>query len=232
VPYRELGFQGTPLKSNVDIYPCRDSICALNEWPVFIHTLQEVEFVYFERVSFGLRNFDLVFIPKDYSKPVTRISAIPITSLDNIKAWLTEIKLVYYEGPTNMNWTNIIKEVNKDRKSFANGGSWDAYFGESDGEEGGEGGEDSDDDDDSEFAESDDEDGDEDEEEDDSDDSDVSSLVSDEEDEDGEGSLDSDESEGLDWDELEKKAEREDREKAKKRGRDDDEDEARKRRKK
>ena len=225
MPYRELSFTGTPGKSNVDIFPCRDCLVAVSEWPPFIFTLKDIEMVYFERVSFGLRNFDIVFVHKDFSKVPMRISAIPTQSLDQIKAWLCELDIVFYEGPTNMNWGNILKEVNKDKKGFAEAGGWEAWFGESSGSE-----DEEEDDEDSEFDEEDD---DSDEEFEESDDSDDESLVTEDSDDESEASLDSEESEGLDWDELEEKAAKADKEKVRKRSKesDDESDRKKKRRK-
>ncbi len=51
-------------------------------------SLDEIEVAYFERIQFGLRNFDLSFVFKDYDKPVVRISAIPVESLEAVKNWL------------------------------------------------------------------------------------------------------------------------------------------------
>uniref|UniRef100_A0A914REQ4 FACT complex subunit n=1 Tax=Parascaris equorum TaxID=6256 RepID=A0A914REQ4_PAREQ len=65
-PFNELGFFGPP----------------------FVITLDEVEFVHFERVSFQLKNFDMVFIFKDYTRKVQMVQQIPMTSLDNVKEWL------------------------------------------------------------------------------------------------------------------------------------------------
>ena len=228
IPYRDLAFIGTPAKSNVDIFPCSHCLVALNEWPPFVFPLKNIEMVYFERVSFGLKNFDMVFVDKDLSKQPIRISAIPTQSLDQIKSWLCELDLVFYEGPTNMNWGNILKEVNKDRKAFAEAGGWDAWFGEGSGDEE----EEEEGDEDSEYAEDEEDESDEEvSDEDEDDDSDDESLVSEDDDHDSEVSLDSEESEGLDWDELEKKALKEDNHKEKKRSRDDSPDDRKKRRK-
>ena len=41
--------------------------------PAFILTLSEVERVHFERIEFHLRNFDMVFIFKDYKRKVATI---------------------------------------------------------------------------------------------------------------------------------------------------------------
>jgi nucleosome binding factor SPN SPT16 subunit len=51
VPYRELSFTGVPFKSNVTLIPTVNAIVSLIELPFFVLTLDEVELVYFERVS-------------------------------------------------------------------------------------------------------------------------------------------------------------------------------------
>jgi nucleosome binding factor SPN SPT16 subunit len=40
-------------------------------------SLDEIEIIHFERVQFGLKNFDMTIVYKDYEKPVSRITAIP-----------------------------------------------------------------------------------------------------------------------------------------------------------
>ena len=56
--------------------------------PPFVVILDEVELVHFERVHFQLKNFDMVFIMKDYSKKTQSIQAIPMAELDRVKDWL------------------------------------------------------------------------------------------------------------------------------------------------
>jgi nucleosome binding factor SPN SPT16 subunit len=231
IPYRELGFQGTPGKSNVDIFPCRDCLVSVSEWPPFVLTIEEVDIVYFERVSFGLRNFDMVFVYKDYSKTPARVSSIPVEALVPIKQWLGELSIPWYEGPTNMNWNNVLKEVLKDKVAFVEAGGWEGWFGEAESDE------DDEDDEDSEYSESeydeeeeegeggeDDDDEDADEDDDDEDDDDSSYANSD--DDGSDASLDSEESEGLDWEELEKRASKSDKKKAKKHRYEDDEEDS------
>ena len=60
--------------------------------PPFVVSLEDSELVHFERVSFQLKNFDMLFIFKDYSKKVAMINSIPMTMLDHVKEWL---KYVY-----------------------------------------------------------------------------------------------------------------------------------------
>mmetsp|Transcript_38800 Transcript_38800/g.153251 ORF Transcript_38800/g.153251 Transcript_38800/m.153251 type:complete len:103 (+) Transcript_38800:2943-3251(+) len=52
--------------------PTVSCIVSLVDWPPFILSLQNVELAYLERVSFSLKNFDLVFVFKVSSRPYTR----------------------------------------------------------------------------------------------------------------------------------------------------------------
>ena len=38
--------------------------------------------------QFHLKNFDMVFVFKDYKRKVEHVNAIPMTSLDSVKDWL------------------------------------------------------------------------------------------------------------------------------------------------
>ena len=86
-PYRELGFYGVPVKSNVLLLPTVHCLVNLTEQPFFVADLDDIEFVYFERVNFSIRNFDMVLIYKDLTN-FTRIGSIPSDSLEPIKQWL------------------------------------------------------------------------------------------------------------------------------------------------
>ena len=75
----------------IPIYVHKDSCDGLPpppSQPPFIITLDEVELVHFERVQFHMRNFDMVFVFKDYKRKVSMVTAIPMTQLDPIKGWL------------------------------------------------------------------------------------------------------------------------------------------------
>ena len=50
--------------------------------------LDEVELVHFERVQFHLKNFDMVFVYKDYNKKTVMINSVPMQMLDHVKDWL------------------------------------------------------------------------------------------------------------------------------------------------
>ncbi|KAL8948463.1 MAG: hypothetical protein Q9222_005351 [Ikaeria aurantiellina] len=212
IPFRELGFNGVPNRSNVFMQPTADCLVQLTEPPFTVLTLDEIEVAHLERVQFGLKNFDMVFVFKDFHRPPCHINTIPVESLEPVKEWLDSINIAYSEGPLNLNWSTIMKTITADPHAFFFEGGWSFLA-----------------------AESDDEDEDEEEEESAFEMSDEELAASEESSEDesdfdddasaDEGSGASDEeSGGEDWDELEKKAKKKDRE-----GGLEDEDSGRKR---
>jgi len=217
MPIRELGFHGVPFRSNVFIQPTTDCLIQVVEPPFMVLTLEDIEIAHLERVQFGLKNFDLVFVFKDYSRAPYHINTIPMEQIEDVKDWLDNSDILYSEGPLNLSWPTIMKTVTADPHQFFQDGGWSFLQQESD-DEGGSDEEDEEsafeiDDDDLDAAS-----------ESSEEDSDYGSNVSDEDDED-EAEL-SDEDEGEDWDEMEQKAKKRDRESGL-----DDEDRGRKKRK-
>jgi nucleosome binding factor SPN SPT16 subunit len=224
IPYRSLAFTGAPRSAAVTLLPTVNCIIDVIDWPPFVLNLQDVEIAHFERVEMQLRNFDLVFVFKNFqedpgniAKPVKdmwmRISAIEIEDLVPIKKYLDEQEIKYYEGPMSLQWNNVLKSVRSDFEAFYDDGAWQFLSNEA-GDGDGEEEEDSlegdeefevpedlseedveSDEDSSEYSESDAS-------------GDVRAELEGDSDE-GEEDLSSDE-EGLDWDEQERKAKAED----------------------
>ncbi|KAI5286998.1 FACT complex subunit spt16 [Ascosphaera aggregata] len=201
IPFREIGFMGVPNRSNVLIQPTTDAIVQLTEPPFLVITLSEIEVAHLERVQFGLKNFDLVFVFKDFHRSPVHINTIPVESLDAVKDWLDSVDIAFSEGPLNLNWGAIMKTVTSDPHGFFQDGGWSFLTGDSDSEGSG------DDDEDSAFEVSESELNatDESSEE----DSDFDDDASADESEDYSGEDESDE--GEDWDALEEKAKKQDR---------------------
>lgn len=88
IPFRELGFNGVPFRSNVVLTPTANCLIHVSEQPFTVITLAEIELVHIERVQFGLKNFDMVFVMSDFKKPPVHINNIPVAHLDNVKEWL------------------------------------------------------------------------------------------------------------------------------------------------
>ena len=198
VPYRELAFQGVPHKESVTVTPSVGCLVSLMDPPFFVLSLDDVELVNIERVGFGLKNFDLTVVFKDFAREVHRIDAIPTTSLESIKEWLNQMQIKYYESKMNLAWKPILKTIVDDPEKFLEEGGWEFLN-----MEGGSDDEDESEDESEGFVPSEDE---------ESEEGSGSDFDEDEE-EDSEEEPEDDYEEGMDWDELEDEARRDDAEK-------------------
>nr|POE90015.1 fact complex subunit spt16 [Quercus suber] len=162
-------------------------------------------------VQFGLKNFDMVIVYKDFTRAPSHINTIPVEALDNVKDWLDSVDIPFTEGPLNLNWATIMKTVIADPHTFFKDGGWSFLSTDSDSED------DEDEEEESAFEVSEDELASEESSEDESEFDDDASADASEEDP-------SDDEDADDWDEMEKKAARKDREG----GLNDDDDERKK----
>eukprot|EP00112_Aurelia_sp_Birch-Aquarium-sp1_P005971 Seg1670.1 transcript_id=Seg1670.1/GoldUCD/mRNA.D3Y31 product="FACT complex subunit SPT16" protein_id=Seg1670.1/GoldUCD/D3Y31 len=206
IPYRELGFMGAPFRSTVWLQPTTHCVVNLTEQPHFVITLDEIELVHFERVQFNMKNFDMVYIFKDYSRKPVMVSAVAMASLDSVKEWFNSCNIKYTEGIQSLNWSKIMKTINENPEDFFENGGWSFLEPDSSDEEGaGESEEESD------YRPSGASDAAEGSEDYDSEE-DYSSEGEDEEESEYEEELGSDESSGKSWSELEEEATRADNE--------------------
>lgn len=134
-PFRELGFHGAPYRSTVLLQPTSGCLVNLTDWPPFVVSLDEVELVHFERVQFHLKNFDMVFVFKDYAHKVAMVNAVPMNMLDHVKEWLNSCDIRYTEGIQSLNWTKIMKTITDDPEGFFDNGGWSFLEPESDAED-------------------------------------------------------------------------------------------------
>ncbi|KAL2138417.1 hypothetical protein VTI28DRAFT_6841 [Corynascus sepedonium] len=202
MPLRDLGFNGVPNRSNVYIQPTTECLIQITEPPFMVITLEDIEVAHLERVQFGLKNFDLVFVFKDFNRPPAHINTIPVESLEDVKEFLDSSDIAYSEGPLNLNWSVIMKTVTANPHQFFVDGGWGFLQNDSDDEDGSE-----EEEEESmfEISESELEEASESSEDDSDYDSNASAEASDE-------AEMSEEEEGEDWDELERKAKKRDRE--------------------
>eukprot|EP00518_Triparma_eleuthera_P015994 CAMPEP_0197547062 /NCGR_PEP_ID=MMETSP1320-20131121/1493_1 /TAXON_ID=91990 /ORGANISM="Bolidomonas sp., Strain RCC2347" /LENGTH=1081 /DNA_ID=CAMNT_0043106757 /DNA_START=39 /DNA_END=3281 /DNA_ORIENTATION=+ len=118
IPYRDLGFHGTPNKEMCFIMPTLNCLVNLTESPPFLVDLSMVDHVHFERVNFTSKAFDIVIVNKDFSKQPWRVDMIPNTDKDNLQNWLTDMDIPYTEGPMALNWKQIMAEVVQDDRFY------------------------------------------------------------------------------------------------------------------
>lgn len=135
VPFRDLSFNGVPHRSNVLMAPATEALVQLTEPPFTVITLDEIEICHLERIQFGLKNFDMVFVFKDFNRPPVHINTIPVDQLDKVKEWLDSVNIAYTEGPLNLNWSMIMKTVIADPHQFFKDGGWSFLNTDSDAEE-------------------------------------------------------------------------------------------------
>ncbi|KIY62352.1 FACT complex subunit SPT16 [Cylindrobasidium torrendii FP15055 ss-10] len=124
IPFRELSFEGVPHRTAVRMQPTTDCLVHLVEPPFLVVTLNEIEIASLERVQYGLRQFDLVLIFKDYSKAPLHINSIDTKQIDDVKNWLDSVDIAMAEGPVNLNWGPIMKHINESPHEFFQTGGW------------------------------------------------------------------------------------------------------------
>ncbi|KAK4934442.1 FACT complex subunit spt16, partial [Elasticomyces elasticus] len=124
IPFRELSFNGVPHRSNVLMAPATEALVQLTEPPFTVVTLEEIEIAHLERIQFGLKNFDMVFVYKDYTRTPIHVNTIPTDQLERVKEWLDSVDIAYTEGPLNLNWGMIMKTVIQDPHAFFKDGGW------------------------------------------------------------------------------------------------------------
>ena len=88
IPFRELSFEGVPFRMSARLQPTTDCLVQLSDPPFLVVTLADIEIASLERVQFGLKQFDMVLIFKDFTKTPLHINTIPSAQLDDVKNWL------------------------------------------------------------------------------------------------------------------------------------------------
>ncbi len=126
IPLRELSFKGVTHRELVNLMPTQNCLVQLSENPWTVVDLSDVEKVHLERVQFGNKNFDAVFVPKDFTKPTVHVTIIPTADLELIKDWLDQMDVQFSEGPITLNWSAIMKTIQENPGKFFQEDGW--YF--------------------------------------------------------------------------------------------------------
>jgi len=95
--------------------------------------LKDVEIAHFERVDFALKNFDIVFVFKDFTKEPLRISTVPREHLDTLQAFLNWKNVLYFQGKHNLDWKEILNTIRDNLGDFIQRGGWSFLQEEEDG---------------------------------------------------------------------------------------------------
>lgn len=136
-PFPELSFYGSPFYNNVVISPASNCLVSLIEQPFLVVSYSDIEIVSLERVDSQIKNFDLIVVFKDFTKPVQTISNIPKKKLEMIKVWLDDKNILFIEGGTmNLKWETLLKKIRTDPENFIREEKgWKAFFSDTEEEE-------------------------------------------------------------------------------------------------
>ena len=110
IPEEDLEFYGCPVRSVVRIRPTKCCLIALSEFPFFVLDVDDIEIVCFERVFFGIKNFDCVIVFKDFST-TKRIDSIPIEYLEELKSYFDSMDVIYAECPMPLKWKEVLTSM-------------------------------------------------------------------------------------------------------------------------
>jgi nucleosome binding factor SPN SPT16 subunit len=102
-----LSFSGCPHKSVVKIRPTKKCLIAISEPQFFVIEIDDIEFIYFERLSYGIKNFDMAIIFKDLVN-YKRINSIPVEHIEEIKNFFDTSNIIFAEGVIPMQWANVL----------------------------------------------------------------------------------------------------------------------------
>merc|ERR1719319_2067973 len=124
-PAMDLVFVGVPNKQSTNIYPTENCLVSLEDSPAFVIDAHDVEIAHFERVNYSLRNFDLVFVYKDFLKEPKRITTIPRENLDTLQDFLNWKGVLYSTGKMNLDWKTLMGKIRTNLSGFVESGGWD-----------------------------------------------------------------------------------------------------------
>lgn len=125
IPEMNLGFYGVPRNINLKIYPTKKCLIGLDDASVpFILILNEFQICHFERVSFSLRNFDMIFVHKNLMNKPIRISSISRDNLDNLQDFINLQNIPFSTTVQNLDWKKIMENIRSDLQIFIQNGCW------------------------------------------------------------------------------------------------------------
>eukprot|EP00611_Tribonema_gayanum_P008531 TRINITY_DN180_c0_g1_i2.p1 TRINITY_DN180_c0_g1~~TRINITY_DN180_c0_g1_i2.p1 ORF type:complete len:962 (+),score=485.12 TRINITY_DN180_c0_g1_i2:207-3092(+) len=129
IPYKELGFQGTPHKEMVFIQPTTYALLNVTDQPAFVVLTDDIEHVHFERVNPNGRNFDLKIITRANvaadqppSEPLS-INMIEQKFLNQIMGWLVDSSITYTQTDKTWNWKAVLNLVREDERFYLDTGT-------------------------------------------------------------------------------------------------------------
>ena len=123
IPMDDLTFTGCPQKQVVKIRPTKECLVALSEFPFFVLDVNDIEVVHFERMYYGMKNFDLAVIKRDFMT-CTRINSIPTEYTEELKSYFNTIDVIYLETLAPLKWDLLLNQIREDFDGWLQLGAW------------------------------------------------------------------------------------------------------------
>ena len=123
IPEDDLTFYGCPLKQVVKLRPTTNCLVAISEFPFFVLDVNEIEVVHFERMFYGMKNFDLAIVFRDFQNH-TRINSVPTEYTEELKTYFNEIGVIYLESLAPFKWQEILATIREDFEGWLEDGAW------------------------------------------------------------------------------------------------------------
>ena len=101
------------MKQVVKIRPTKECLVALSEFPFFVLDVNDIEVVHFERMYYGMKNFDLAVIKKDFTT-CNRINSIPTEYTEELKSYFNGIGIIFLESMAPLKWDLILTQIRED----------------------------------------------------------------------------------------------------------------------
>ena len=96
---------------------------ALSEFPFFVLDVNDIEVVHFERMYYGMKNFDLAVIKRDFMT-CTRINSIPTEYTEELKSYFNTINVIYLETLAPLKWDLLLNQIRDDFDGWLQLGAW------------------------------------------------------------------------------------------------------------
>ncbi|ABW97958.1 hypothetical protein HAN_1g118 (nucleomorph) [Hemiselmis andersenii] len=127
----DFGFFGIFQKKNLFLTPTKNCLVCLSDQIPLIIPYAFIEIVYFERLSPLVKNFDLVFVFKNFLEKKTkkkekwiRISSVYHKSLSLINFFIKKFIIECFEGNLNLNWKFFLEEIQKEETFYEKPKNW------------------------------------------------------------------------------------------------------------
>ena len=85
--------------------------------------VDDIDTVVFERVCFGIKNFDLAIIFKDFTT-FKRINSVPVEYIEELKSYFDDIDVIYAESEAPFNWNVLLNHIKDTFEDWIADGAW------------------------------------------------------------------------------------------------------------